>query len=550
MKKYAIFVLAATLALSACGNGTVGQETVGTTEAVETTTAVSETTTAAAESESETELKEDTEDQETIIYRTPLDVGIAAKYEGEWDDQGPIITADSATLIILDDGYEDLKETIEVYNEKIWQEVYTMYTEHLEYAKEDIYPEGTELMISREIEITRADSKVLSFVNAETSYLGGAHGSYYENAEVFDSETGKALALSDVVADYDAVYEYVKNSLSENYEKERFFEGYEEWLHEMFYEPDGAMSSPLEWVMTMEGIEFRFSPYVLGPWVAGTFEVELPYFGNEELFHEEYLCTVEHPIVKVKPDEEFFVDTNGDGIEDKVWFSSEWNEESYHSVLTVNRDGEKEDGSEFSSALTTDEIYGTFSEAYLMYSEEEVPYLYVEFLMDNDWKKLEIIRLAETENLHSFNNIGGVGTAVYGHYISDPGQFALYDRIDILGTYMAYKNYAVGEDGMPVSDDEMYEIVNLYFDWEYALTSKREITVMMHVDGSEEKVEEKLPKGTKFRPRRTDGETVVEMELEDGRRCDIHVERGEDEYIFYINGVSEYDCFGDVPYAG
>ena len=115
---------------------------------------------------------------------------------------------------------------------------------------------------------------------------------------------------------------------------------------------------------------------------------------------------------------------------------------------------------------------------------------------------------------------------------------------------MAYKNYAVGEDGMPVSDDEMYEIVNLYFDWEYALTSKREITVMMHVDGSEEKVEEKLPKGTKFRPRRTDGETVVEMELEDGRRCDIHVERGEDEYIFYINGVSEYDCFGDVPYAG
>jgi hypothetical protein len=40
------------------------------------------------------------------------------------------------------------------------------------------------------------------------------------------------------------------------------------------------------------------------------------------------------------------------------------------------------------------------------------------------------------------------------------------------------------------------------------------------------------------------------MELEDGSRCDILVERKPDEYVYYINGISEYEYFGDVPYAG
>jgi hypothetical protein len=43
---------------------------------------------------------------------------------------------------------------------------------------------------------------------------------------------------------------------------------------------------------------------------------------------------------------------------------------------------------------------------------------------------------------------------------------------------------------------------------------------------------------------------VVEMELEDGRRCGILVERKSDEYVYYIGGISEYEYFGDVPYAG
>ncbi len=546
MRRYAIIMLAATLALSACSSVVTTNEIESTsvvleTEAVETTESVDLT------EPLETEVSKEIED---VIYNTPLNISFSAKYEGEWDEKGPIITADSAELLILDDGYDALKKTIERYNEKTWEDVYRIYTEYLEYTKEDVFSEGTKISISREIDVKRADSKVLSFINAETAFLGGSHGSYYENAEVFDAVTGKALELEDVVTDLDAVYKLVAEDLAENYEKESFFEDYESWLYEMFFEPDSAMTSQVEWVLTMEGIEFRFSPYVLGPWVSGTFEAKIPYSGNESLFYEEYCSSVKNPVQVIEPETEILIDTNGDGQNEQVWFTVEWDEKTYNTTLTVNRSGKTEEGSDMNSSVVKDDIFGWFKKAYLMYSEEEVPYLYVEIGMDNDWEKLEIVRLAETETESDMKYIGGTRNAIYGHFVSDPKQFALYDRVDVLGTYMGFKHYSVGEDGMPVTEDEMYRIANTYFKWEYALISKKDLNVTIHVEGSEEKVEEKLPKGTKFRPYMTDGTSVIVMELEDGRYCDIPVEKKPDEYFFYINDISEYDLFENLPYAG
>ena len=544
MRKYVGLALAASLFLSACGNGATKETENQTTEAVniELSTQAEESTGA-----EETEPSEEMElPEQEPLSQSPLVIGLSAEYEGEWDDKGPIITADSSKIQLFNDGYDALKDVVEAYNERNWQEVYSVYNEHLEYVKDGIYPEGTEISISRKIEITRADSRILSFVNEETAYLGGAHGSYYENGEVYDAESGEALELTDVVTDLDAVYKYVRGSLRENYEKESFFEGYEEWLEEMFYEPDGAMASPLEWVMTTEGLEFRFSPYVLGPWVSGMFEVELPYEGNEELFAEEYCFDAAYPIRKIEQNEVILSDMNGDGEEDKTSYSVAYDPDTYFSTLVVSRESENGEVTE----VNKDEIYGTFTDAYLMHTKEGVPYLYVEFLMDNDWRKLEIVCLADTEDASGPVFAGGSGVSVYGHFISDSEQFTLYDRLDILGTYMAYKTYYVGEDGMPAATDEQYTFVNPHFEWDHALTAKREIPVQMHVEGSEERIEEKLPKGTKFRPRKTDGKTVIEMELEDGSRCDILVERKPDEYVYYINGISEYEYFGDVPYAG
>ena len=45
-------------------------------------------------------------------------------------------------------------------------------------------------------------------------------------------------------------------------------------------------------------------------------------------------------------------------------------------------------------------------------------------------------------------------------------------------------------------------------------------------------------------------ENGLEAELDDGRTCRIPVRKGDGEWEWKINGVSEYDCFEQIPYAG
>ena len=535
MRKNIWWLVAAVLMMTACGKEASVVETETAATGVEETEAVEIEETSGKAEEQEIEVPEETAEA------APLNVELSAKYEGEWDDKGAIITANSATIHILDDGYRKLKTALDEYNEMNWQEVYTMYLEYREYAKEDIFPDGTELYISREINVTRADSRILSFINAESSFVGGAHGSYYEDTAVYDVATGELLALSDVVNDYDQVYEYVIDSLKEQNEEGMFFAEYEDWVHQMFYEPDGAMTSPLEWNMDMEGITFRFSPYVIAPWAAGKIEVELPFAGNEELFEEEYLVTTERPIIKITLDKEFSVDADGDGQAETYKLSADTNEDRYSTTVTLER--HKDEETEMPETCI-EEFHGNFKYAYLVTAENGSKYLYMEFLEENDYHKTEIFTLSNL--VHT----GGVNMATYGHFISDSSQFALYNRIYMLGTYTGYKIYSVGNDGMPETDDEMYQLVNGGTSWEKSITSKRSLKVQMHVEGSDERVEVNIRKGNVFYPRKTDGNTIFEMELEDGRVCDIVAERSEDGLLFMINGVSEYDCFEDLPYAG
>ena len=557
MKKYTYLALTAALILSACGNSGTMKETESAAVATEQSTEVEETT-ESVELESDAQEQETTDENEDVrIPYAPLNVRLSAQYEGEWDDKGAIITADSATIHILDDGYEPLKEALEKYNEENWQEVYRVYLENREYAKEDGFPEDLNLFISREISVTRADQKVLSLVNTETSFMGGAHGSYYEDGEVFDAETGAVLELSDVVTDYDKVYDYVMEYLKENYETEMFFDGYEEWIQEMFYEPEGAMAAPIEWNMDMDSLDIRFNPYVIGPWVSGTFEVEIPYEKNEELFVSEYLPSlVGGPIRKIMPDEKITVDTDRDKDPEVIYFTvSEMDEDYMTTVALVVHEDEDLQGA---FSRKTEEYYGTFMNAYLVETPDEISegemlkYLYLEFVEENDFCRLYVIDLNRNElaKRKLFKQVGRSEASVYGHMIADSGQFSLYSRIYTLGTYLGYKKYFAGADGMPETDEEMYHLVTSGADWDILLTSKRELAVLMHEDGSEEKTEVKLPKGTVFRPLKTDGETVMVMELEDGRRCDLIIERKDGEYQFYINGAGEYDCFENLPYAG
>lgn len=538
MKKRIYGMAAVVLFLTACGKNdiNIGRETVSAETVQESE----------SKTETETEAAEEFPAEETEISNRPLNVELSAEYEGEWDEKGAIITADCSTVHILDDGYQELKNAVEGYNEKNWQEVYEIYLDSREYAKTDDFTAADKLYISREIEITRADSRILSFTDKESSYLGGAHGNYYSSGVVFDAQTGETLRLSDVVNDQDAVAAYVLEKINEQYDPEELFEGYEDMLDQCF---SSGESTGFEWNMDMEGIGLIFNPYTIAPWATGTIRVKLPF--ESGLIREEYHVTTERPILRVNEDEPFVTDAGGDGLDAEYVVYAKRNEETYTTALTVESipDTElAEDGAEPKKRTQEFEFYGELKYLYLVTAKDGKKYLYAELLSENDWHSMEVIDLfALSDERDAY--VGKAGGATYGHFISDSDSFLLYERIFVLGTYTGYKTYSVGNDGMPVTDSTLYEIVNRLTGREVGLTTKKNLKVQLHMSGSDETVETIIRKGTVLYPKRTDGETVMEMETEDGRICDLSIEKTEIG-TFTIGGVSENDCFESLPYAG
>ena len=81
------------------------------------------------------------------------------------------------------------------------------------------------------------------------------------------------------------------------------------------------------------------------------------------------------------------------------------------------------------------------------------------------------------------------------------------------------------------------------------VTAKRPVPVrMVSADGSVAAKTEEMPAWTVFYFQRTDDQTFVEMELEDGRSCRIDVDKSGRAQT--VNGIDIYECFEGIVFAG
>lgn len=534
-------IIAATFLLAGCQSQDVSVETKPTVE-VESEAETSET---AAEIETE-EASALVEVNETELpAHNSIHVALTHNYKSEWSDEHQmfILKAESDNLHILNEDYDALNAALKQYNQENYQEVLGIYEEYLDLAKERA-EEGVpgEWSILRNVDVVRSDDAILSFWNTQTDYLGGAHGGYYSSGASFDPKTGAKLELRDVVTDYGAFYQMVVDGLKENYEEESFFEGWQEVLDNMFLSEKEDETDAVEWTMDDKGITICLNPYVISSWAAGVIEVKIPFKGNEEMFCPEYLSENRGNIQKLLPGERYALsmDTNGNGEEDLISFSFTEDEDTFQNQFQIM----KEDGDLYSSSNV--ELYGLFSDAYVVETEDGRPYLYVELSRENNCRLLEVFDLGE-----KFCHAGTCEASFYGNPIINTDKFLLYQKVYVLGTYMTYQEYHVGEDGMPVTDDSIFYVPDLGEDYGFELTSTRELPVKMHQDKEGAvKTDEILPAGTVFVLRKTDAETFAEMELSDGRRCDIILEKDMENYGYLIDGINEFECFEVLPYAG
>ena len=316
----AILVSAAlAVSMSACASAdsassTASTEQAGAWETTGTNEAVTDGTSEAATGDTEgdaadsanTAATEDTassgadftgamdDDLTTSNEDTKLQIAVATE-DGDGTPEGQKISCATAlsSLTVQESGYESLQSALDAdyseASELMSEEIANLYADFDDTAENTTAAE-LGYAVDDTIYLKRADEKVVSFLHCNYCSFGGAHPSTSYSSRNYDSKTGTALELKDVVTDYDAVYQYVKDELAKQQsENGYFFDDYETSLGQIFYGPngapeDGSTSTDSEesvptviWYLVDDELKVVLDTYSIAPYAVGPTVVEIPF---------------------------------------------------------------------------------------------------------------------------------------------------------------------------------------------------------------------------------------------------------------------------------
>ncbi|MBQ9733857.1 MAG: DUF3298 domain-containing protein, partial [Clostridia bacterium] len=458
----------------------------------------------------------------------------------EWGDMGAMYTVEWDKLMLIGEEaekYPRLAKALDRMRSDSDTKALDTYLELMDTytaMKEDggFSPELTD---KGSLSVRRADDRILSLVCEFDAYWGGAHPSYGLACINYDPDSGRELLIGDVVEDWESLPSVLGDVLTENY-PDMGYEDYETILSD-FLETD------YNWSMDYQGISFYFNPYDIAPYASGLLEARIWFDEYPELFCGEFLETPEGAWAVELPDS-YAVDFDAkpdDGKRDKVSVWIGYSEDFYGGNIVIGLNGDEYEGD-----------YAFETDSYLVHDGEGGWYLYVIGTQENDYRTLYIYDIGggRTKYIGELSCAGMPGVwfddmGNYGEYykavLTDPGDFTLSTRMNLLGTYSAFKDYYLDTaSGMPRSDNEYYSI--------HAETASIVSKIGLEVAIIPDMKHTIISAGTEFSFLRTDGESWVEMRLDDGRECRIELELSD--WYCTIGGVSEWECFEQLYYAG
>ena len=506
------------------------------------------------------------------------------KYRSEWKDQKQLFNGRVDQMYLMADGHDALKQALKTFNQNQEQELDQIYQDNKEFFDMQTGEDSTPLAYEVSVIPKRADEQIVSLSVEEYDYLGGAHPNSMVTGYNLNPQTGKRYTLQDIAQSYDGIFEYVKKKLKEDYSPDMFFDGYEDTVKSMFYGDttaaagengadsangtgtDGAQTDSsvdsdlsdtemLSWTIDQNGVTITFNNYDLAPYAAGRQVVEIPFATEGNLFKPEFLpvsllssdsikdgktSVTEAKIQPLYEEQEVSVDLDGDGNKETVKISKQTDSQTGTTSLFA------ETGSASAFLLsngeeTTDDLNNP--KCWLIQTKDNRSYLYIETKEANDFRSLHIFDLSTK----GITYCGTSDDSFYDSVMTDPDNFILFRRSDMLSTYSIFRHYKIGKDGMPQPLSDDFTVSGTYLADEIVptLTTKQEVPVW--IDGKQEK----LPKGTVLKLKATDDSTYVTAETADGKTCQIRLDTNEEiVYPRTIDGIPEDECFDGLQYAG
>ncbi|MCM1092290.1 MAG: DUF3298 and DUF4163 domain-containing protein [Butyrivibrio sp.] len=371
-------------------------------------------------------------------------------------------------------------------------------------------------------EVTRLDSRVLSLRESYYDYTGGAHGYGGEQGVTIDLQSGLKLELPHMLEDMAGFWSRAEELvLAELAERE----------DELFEDYQATVSQELEttaWYMDGAGIEFCFNTYAIAPYASGTIVVCVPYGEVASYMKPEYLNNQEEYVVKLPQNERVqFVGAGGESME-IAFENRKLDDYSYELYLVLNGQDNPLEG----------DIW--VSSAYLFHRANGKTFLVYDF----DWASDDYETVVCDVSEGTVNDTDRVGASI-GQGSIGLDRLGLSFIIQILGNHTSGMEYQLTEDGRLEPLEERYEFVRWGDGDGYGLTLIKDLPV--EVDGAQTVV----PAGSKIILTATDYEGTVWFKTVDGSmEGTLYYERDEDGFPLYIDGVSEYEYFENLPYAG
>ena len=462
--------------------------------------------------------------EEAVEDKIPLTIHVDKKSKRYYFENGEEanLYLQYCDVTVEGDDCENLKRNIENWSMERSEQLRSLYNSFGEAASSEESEYFSGYSFYQTVSTARADGAVVSLLEDDYQYEGGAHGSSYREGINFDFATGKRLALADLFYDYTAfsgeARERVVYELREKYGEE-LFEDYVTTVDNLW--KDGAEP---QWYLDASGIVIVLQEYSVGPYAMGMPEICLPYAEFAPYIKEEYLPQNTAGVAAFQVNQEIFLNLPGIEEEVSMMLVCEAQEDAVTNSLWLGQ-----------NELPMDD-YLALGDSYLVKNGEDV-YCMIEADMASDDYVTYIYRLTngvieKTEEIYGAIDAGNINA----HEVK------MEFWVNILGTYGGTKNYHFDEDGNFVTEDTEYILGRN----DYALTTTVELPVSIN------DVESMLPVGSHIIINATDGENYVKFTIQEtGETGILNVVRDKEEYYkIFIDGKTEDECFEMLPYAG
>lgn len=446
----------------------------------------------------------------------------------EWysDDGAKRLYNTSASRVeVISEGFDALRTALAGQ----WRGLDDSVPEDVEFTKE-IYASGdwnyptwgnTEFA-----DICRLDNHVVSLNDYFGDYLGGSHGRHGSIGRTYDVRSGKELQLEDILTDsqsfYDKAVEYIIARLGEGIYKNDLYQNYAETVR-----TDTFGETPASWYLDSKGIVITYQLYQIAPYVAGTPSVTLPYDEFAAYIKEDYQIPCDSLVAGFQENE----DISGlIGEASAVMLAVDWNGDFY--VVSVVSGNASETVGTFKSFLWRPYVIKRADgRSFLIFSCDYTSDVFVTYVYEvtdgavRFCDKLDGVQVSDT--------------------CAGTDRIGLSVNLDVLGTYEGEMAYQLTENGKLMQAEDIFDIFATY-DGYFRLTVVKELPVT--IDGAAAM----LPIGTKLWITGTDnaGKAYFQTDMDSGEAGVIEYVQDTETGQLLIDGVSEYEYFETIPYAG